>query len=109
MPILDKVFLMEGMVKFFDRKSGTGAIIGNDGREYYVHVTSVMTGPLSEGDPVKFTPAETDNGLEALKVVRLGEGEKPVKKERLDHPEEEPAGEPVSEYEEVVEEEIREE
>ena len=98
---------MEGMVKFF--RGASGAIIGDDGKEYYVHVTSVIRGPLSEGDPVKFTAAETDNGWEALKVVRLGEGEKPRKKREVDHPEEEPSGEAGSEYEEVVEDEIRDE
>ncbi len=98
---------MQGMVKFF--RNGKGAIIGDDGKEYYVHVTSVMKGPLSEGDLVKFTAAETDNGWEALKVSRVGDGEKPESEKEVDHPSEEPVGEPESEYEEVVEDEIRDE
>ncbi len=85
---------MEGTVKFFDHSKGSGAIIGDDGKEYYVQAMQV-DGKISEGDRVSFNPAATDNGLEAMGVKNI---EMPdTGKQEKDNTK--------TEYEEIVEEE----
>ena len=57
--------MAEGTVKWFSDKKGYGFITKEDGKEIFVHHSSInMSGfrSLSEGDKVSFEIEETDRG-----------------------------------------------
>lgn len=67
---------MEGTVKFFNRIKGFGFINGDDGKDYFVHVSGVIGGKyLNEGDKISFEAVEGDKGLKAEKVELLSAGQ----------------------------------
>lgn len=55
---------MEGKVKWFNWKKGYGFIIGDDGKEYFVH-SSQAKDELQNDDRVSFTPTTTSRGRQA--------------------------------------------
>lgn len=60
---------MNGTVKFFDERKRFGFITGEDGKDYFVHITSVEPGvALREEDSVTFEVEEGDRGLKAVNV-----------------------------------------
>ena len=64
----------EGIVKWFNDKKGYGFIAWEEGKDLFVHHSSIeMTGfkTLSEGDRVSFEVNETDRGPEAKGVTKL--------------------------------------
>jgi cold shock protein len=64
----------EGIVKWFNDKKGYGFIAWEEGKDLFVHHSSIeMTGfkTLSEGDRVSFEVNETDRGPEAKSVTKL--------------------------------------
>ncbi len=64
----------EGIVKWFNDKKGYGFIAWEEGKDLFVHHSSIeMTGfkTLSEGDRVSFEVNETDRGPEAKGVKKL--------------------------------------
>ena len=66
---------MNGTVKWFSKEKGYGFVQGEDGKEYFVHHTSVPAGAmLREDDKVTFDPAQTDRGWKADNL-KLGEGD----------------------------------
>ncbi len=66
---------MEGRVKWFNREKGYGFIEGDDGKEYFVHHTSVTEGVfIREEDRVSFESEKTDRGWQAKDVVLLQKG-----------------------------------
>jgi len=65
--------LLKGIVKWFNDKKGYGFIKQEDGRDIFVHFTSVnMQGfkTLAEGDEVSFDVEESDRGPVAKNVVK---------------------------------------
>lgn len=62
---------MKGKVKFFNREKEFGFIIGDDGKDYFVH-KSGLQGDLTpdENDLVEFSVEEGDRGLKAVKVSK---------------------------------------
>jgi len=65
--------LLKGIVKWFNDKKGYGFIKQEDGRDIFVHFTSVnMSGfkTLAEGDEVSFDVEESDRGPVAKNVVK---------------------------------------
>lgn len=63
--------MANGTVKWFNDKKGYGFINENDGRDIFVHFSSIdMPGfkTLSEGDMVMFDVEESDRGPEAKNV-----------------------------------------
>ncbi|MGV8177053.1 MAG: cold-shock protein [Candidatus Bilamarchaeaceae archaeon] len=63
--------MIEGTVKFFNATKNFGFITGDDGKDYFVHITGVVGGvPLRDGDKVKFEPTQGDKGLKADKVEK---------------------------------------
>ncbi|MFC1697100.1 cold-shock protein [Nanoarchaeota archaeon] len=63
---------MEGTVKFFNPMKGFGFISGEDGSEYFVHVSAIPEGlELNEGDRVTFEVVEGDRGPKADKVQKI--------------------------------------
>ena len=65
--------MLKGIVKWFNDKKGYGFIKQEDGRDIFVHFTSVnMAGfkTLAEGDEVSFDVEESDRGPVAKNVVK---------------------------------------
>lgn len=63
----------EGIVKWFSNKKGYGFIERDDGRDIFVHYSSIdMPGfkTLRGGDRVSFEVNESDRGPEAKKVKK---------------------------------------
>jgi CspA family cold shock protein len=64
----------EGTVKWFNEKKGFGFIVHDDGRDIFVHYSSIdMPGfkKLMEGDRVSFEIKEGDRGPQAASVKKL--------------------------------------
>ena len=64
--------MSDGTVKWFNARKGYGFISDEQGRDVFVHYTSI-TGDgyktLAEGDPVNFEIVEGDKGLRAENVT----------------------------------------
>lgn len=62
---------MKGTVKFFNDRKGFGFISGEDGKEYFVHLSALGDGvTLQENDPVSFDVEEGDRGPKAANVKK---------------------------------------
>ncbi len=62
---------MKGKVKFFDHEKEFGFIIGDDGKEYFVHKSGLQDNlTISEDDLVEFSVEEGDRGPKAVKVSK---------------------------------------
>jgi len=62
---------MEGTVKFYNWKKRYGFIVGDDGKEYFVHMTGITRGTrLFPGDKVEFEVEETEKGPKAVNVKK---------------------------------------
>ena len=64
----------EGTVKWFNEKKGFGFIVHDDGRDIFVHYSSIdMPGfkKLMEGDRVSFEIKEGDRGPQAASVTKI--------------------------------------
>ncbi|MDO8508882.1 MAG: cold shock domain-containing protein [Nanoarchaeota archaeon] len=62
---------MKGTVKFFNEVKGFGFIVGEDGKEYFVHSTGLSSGvSLREGDSVTFEVEQGEKGPKASKVSK---------------------------------------
>ena len=68
--------MVEGTVKFFNGMKHFGFIAGDDGKEYFVHVSGLKEGTsITEGDKVSFNVVEGDKGLKADQVEKIGSGQ----------------------------------
>ncbi|MHC4424516.1 MAG: cold-shock protein [Planctomycetota bacterium] len=64
--------MSDGTVKWFNPRKGFGFIATADGRDIFVHYSSISGDgykTLVEGDPVTFDVVEGDKGLRAENVV----------------------------------------
>jgi len=63
---------MKGKVKFFNHEKEFGFIIGDDGKDYFVHKSALEDGltTLDENDSVEFTAGKGDKGPVATKVSK---------------------------------------
>ena len=62
---------MNGTVKFFNQSKGFGFISGEDGNEYFVHITGLAEGTtLNDNDAVEFDVEEGDRGPKAVNVKK---------------------------------------
>ena len=62
---------MKGTIKFFHDVKGFGFIAAEDGKEIFVHQTSLADGvSLQEGDSVTFDVEEGDKGPKAVNVKK---------------------------------------
>jgi len=68
-----------GIVKWFDNNKGFGFVNHEDEEEdIFVHYSEIdQEGfkELDENDRVEFTPVQTDDGLQAHDVIRIGQEE----------------------------------
>lgn len=66
--------MAKGTVKFFNTMKNFGFITGEDGEDYFVHVTGLKEGTtISEGDRVEFEVVEGDRGPKAEEVEKIEE------------------------------------
>lgn len=62
---------MHGTVKWFKKKPGYGFITDSEGKDYFVHYSSIVGDgfrSLEEGQAVEFTSAQSEKGPEAKDV-----------------------------------------
>ena len=63
---------MEGTVKFYNRKKGFGFISGDDGTDFFVHVSALPGGlTLRDNDRVSFDASEGERGPKAENIQLL--------------------------------------
>jgi len=63
---------MKGKIKWYNARKGFGFIEGEDGKDIFVHRTSIPAGIfLNEGDPVEFETEDTDKGIKAINIKKL--------------------------------------
>ncbi|MCJ7578412.1 MAG: cold-shock protein [candidate division Zixibacteria bacterium] len=66
----------KGVVKWFNPKKGYGFITSEDGKEIFVHFSSLQGEgfkTLREGDEVKFEITQGEKGEQATQVVKLSQ------------------------------------
>ena len=68
--------MVTGTVKWFDSKKGFGFILGaEEGKDIFVHYTNIEGEgfrSLKDGESVEFDMVESDKGLQAQNVRRMG-------------------------------------
>jgi cold shock protein len=64
---------MRGKVKFFNTQKGFGFINGDDGQDYFLHVSQLSEATIKQNDTVEFNVAETKKGKQAQKVTLVTE------------------------------------
>lgn len=73
----DGNMMMEGIVKFFNKKRGFGFIAGNDKKDYFVHYTGITKEEnrryLEPGQIVRFGIVQGKKGPAAMEVIVLKE------------------------------------
>lgn len=63
---------MRGEVKFYNWKKRYGFIKGEDGKDYFVHMTGITRGTrIYEGDKVEFDVEEGEKGPKAVNVRKI--------------------------------------
>ena len=71
-----------GTVKWFDSKKGYGFVLSPEGRDVFVHFSSIECEgfrALKEGEQVDYEQHEGEKGLLAKQVKRLAPSQKPLK------------------------------
>lgn len=99
---------MEGTVKWFNKSKGFGFILGEDGKEYFVHHSAIQSGFIRDNDLVSFDPNETDKGVQAQNVQLLKKGSERVAEGEV-APEQEASAEEQAEAAAPAEEPAQEE
>lgn len=63
---------MKGKIKWFNPRKGFGFIIGEDGKDIFVHKNDIAQGiNLNEDDPVEYEKEESEKGPKATNVKKL--------------------------------------
>jgi len=76
-------YMSEGTVKWFNSRKGYGFIAAADGKDVFVHYSSISSEgykTLEEGDPVTFDIVQGEKGPRAENVVPLS-AKMPAKKD----------------------------
>ena len=63
---------MEGKIKWYNPIKGFGFIVGEDGKDIFVHQSDVPTGvSLNDDDPVEYEVEQSERGPKAKNVKKL--------------------------------------
>lgn len=63
---------MEGTVKWYNSRKGYGFISGEDGKDVFVHRSSIPEGTyLNEGDKVDYQLEDSERGPQATNIKKL--------------------------------------
>jgi CspA family cold shock protein len=79
--VQEESLMVEGKVKWFNPRKGYGFIGTTDGRDVFVHYSSIASDgfkTLGEGDCVLFDVMEGEKGLRAANVVLKSPAAKPT-------------------------------
>ena len=84
---------------------GYGFIVGNDGKEYFVHFSALGEGVfLKENDAVSFDPVESERGWQAQNVKILEGGSEAPAQEASEEPMDESSDDSGDDSEESMDE-----
>lgn len=62
---------MKGTVKFFNNSKGFGFITGEDGKDYFVHISGLKPGvTIADRDSVEFDVEQGERGPKAANVSK---------------------------------------
>ena len=78
-----------GNVKWFDSKKGFGFIIGPEGKDVFVHFTSIEGDgfrSLKDGEAVDYEQIQGEKGLLAQHVRRMAQQSKPAPQQQSVRP-----------------------
>ena len=65
---------MKGTVKWFNEEKGFGFILGEDGKDYFLHFSNIEKQGFKtvlEGERVSFEVENSDRGPQATKIVSI--------------------------------------
>ena len=63
---------MNGKVKWYNSRKGFGFIEGEDGKDIFVHRSSIAEGIfLNEGDKVEYETEDSDRGPKAINIKKV--------------------------------------
>jgi len=63
---------MEGKIKWYNPRKGFGFIVGEDGKDIFIHRTDIPTDvELNEDDPVEYEIEQSERGPKAINVKKL--------------------------------------
>lgn len=70
--------VMQGTVKWFNAKRGYGFIVGENGKDIFIHFTDIQAEgfkTLNDGDIVEYELVNAEKGLKAVNIKKIKSGQ----------------------------------